>query len=286
MNPYGAVVGAVLGWIEAGGQADLTAFQNEAAKKIAGYKNFATQAENKAAAAQGNLARWSQSLSNKRHLENAGKALEASQINYRRATDAQARSGFSRLLKQDEQMGMMAAHAGASGTRGSVVDSITQATLLRNSMAEEQSKQAKSQQSFDQRVAMKNIASQMIGGINSSVILDNLNYGMATYERRADASRLHQAVMGAMKGASMDFSSNTDASKEEAKVDTSGISDYAKSQQELAAIGRNAQQENQKFNFNYLEDKQDEYRNEGRNYAEVYSSDNASSDTAMNLWGY
>lgn len=285
MNIYGAVVGAALGWIEAGGQRDLTEFQNAAAKRIAGYKNSARLSENLAKAAQGNLARWSQSLANKRYLENAGEALAASQINYRRAKDASVRGGFSNQLQRAEQAGMMAAMAGASGTRGSVVDSITQATALRASMAEESAKQAGEQRDFDARVRMKTIASQMIGGVNSSVILDNLDYATDVYQIKKEVSRTHSAVMGAMKGANMDFSNQSDPQRSNAEAQTSTLGQYSDDQQALANKGR------QQFQFNYLEDQKAayaDYSNEGRNYQQTYQSESISTrdtESATSYWG-
>ncbi len=151
---------------------------NRVSRANAIASNKVRAATNKAARAEGSLARWIQSVNNNSHLEAGGKALAASQGNFTRSVDAAKQKMFSQDIAEAEQRGMAAVSQARSGTSGSVADNINTATALRDAMGDQIQDDRLKLLAHDQRARMGSIASQMIGGLDSSTINDAIDYGI------------------------------------------------------------------------------------------------------------
>lgn len=139
-------------------------------------KNRVRAAGNLAEAAQGNLARFTQSVNNNRALKAGGEAEEALTVNAIRHNDAAMRGDFSDDIRSAEQLGHAAASAAASGVSGSVVDMVNTSTALRDSIVKQGVADDAASESYDVSRRAGNIMSQVVGGLDSSVILDSLDY--------------------------------------------------------------------------------------------------------------
>jgi hypothetical protein len=138
--------------------------------------NKVRQASNAAAAAEGNLNRFVQSVNNNRRLKAGGDAQEALVVNAARMGDSQLAGRFSDSIRDAEQVGHAAASQAVNGVGGSVVDMVNTSTALRDSIVKQSVDDNQNAQSWDISKRAGVIASQMIGGLDSSVILDRLDY--------------------------------------------------------------------------------------------------------------
>lgn len=135
-------------------------------------------AENAASAAQGNLARFTQSVNNNRALDAGGRALEALTVNSLRGGDAALRGSFSDDIRSAEAMGHMAASAAVAGAGGNVVDSVNQSTALRDSIVRQSVTDNAGSATYDVSRRAGNIMSQVVGGLDDSIILDHMDYNV------------------------------------------------------------------------------------------------------------
>lgn len=130
---------------------------------------------NAAVAAKGNLNRWVQSVSNNRVLDQGGDALEAATVNYRRSSDAGIRQSFSASIRDAEQQGVMAAQSAFSGVDGGVVDMVNSSVALRDSIVQQGIEDSGNFADYDASRRAGNIMSQMVGGLDNSILLDTLD---------------------------------------------------------------------------------------------------------------
>ena len=140
--------------------------------------NKVRAASNAAEAAEGNLQRFVQSVNNQREMNAAGRALEANTVNSARMSDAATRGGFSDDIRAAEQAGHMAASAAVAGVSGNAVDTVNQATDLRNAIVHQSIEDNADSATYDVSRRAGNIMSQLVGGIDSSVISDHLDYNV------------------------------------------------------------------------------------------------------------
>lgn len=167
-----AAIGAAKGFF--GGlagreQAKLEKFKAES-------QNKARAAANEASAAQGSLARWAQSVNNNQHLRATAEAMEANAVNTARTLDSMAKGNFSESIRASEEAGMMAASQAFAGIGGSVTDQVAAATSIRLGLMQQDRDRAIDTVAYDSARRQGAIASQMAGGLDNSVLLDDLDY--------------------------------------------------------------------------------------------------------------
>lgn len=150
--------------------------------------NKVRQASNELTAAKNSLARWTQSVNNQRLLKQGGEALEASVVNYRRGEDELVRQSFSQSIAEAEQAGMAAASAAAAGVAGSVVDTVNMTTALRDSIVRQEFADARNMAAYDTQRRAGTIMSQVVGGLDNSLILDSLDFNIDVAQRQAKPS--------------------------------------------------------------------------------------------------
>jgi hypothetical protein len=163
-------------------------------------------AQNTNAIAQSALARWTQNTQNSRRLKAGGQALEANTVNTYRQLDAKEYKDFSGQIAQSEQAGMSAVSAAAAGIGGGVVDMVNASTALRNSIVDHQSEQQGLRFISDSQRRAGNIMSQTIGGLDSSIIFDSLDYNVDYAKKMAvpgTFASIFQGVLGAVSPGSL-----------------------------------------------------------------------------------
>jgi hypothetical protein len=158
--------------------------------------NSIRQGTNAAAAAQGNLARFTQSVNNNKILTAGGNAQAALTVNALRGSDAHMAQDFSGSIAQAEQAGHMAASAASAGVDGNVVDMVDTSTALRNSIIGQQVKTSEGEQAYDVGQKRGQVASQMISSMDSSIILDHLNYNIDTAKTQGLTNTFSAALQG------------------------------------------------------------------------------------------
>lgn len=135
-------------------------------------------ATNEFKAAEGHMARWAQAINNSRRLDAGGSNLESAVVNYQRQAGARVTQRFSDSIREAEAMGAAAAAQGASGVTGAVSDSVAASMALRDSIARQQARDFEGMANFDQRRRTAGIMSEMIGGLDQSLIFDALDYNV------------------------------------------------------------------------------------------------------------
>lgn len=176
---------------------------NRLSKQNAESKNLLRQASNAAEASKGNLARWVQSVNNQRRMDSAGEALEMNIVNARRQGDSALNAGFSQSLQAAEQAGQMVASAAAAGVSGDVVDMVNTSAALRDSIVRQEFSERIDLAASDTARRAGNIMSQMVGGLDSTLLLDNLDYNIDIATFTPWKSTAYNFVQGAFKGMGM-----------------------------------------------------------------------------------
>lgn len=195
---FGGGFGALLGH---GATNALTRANNRLSEINARTSNATRQASNAAAAAEGNLARYVQSVNNNRALEAGGSAQEALLVNYLRGRDRQTAGNFSDDIRSAEQAGHSAAAAALAGVDGNVVDMVNGSTALRDSIVRQSVEERQSAQAYDVSRRAGNIASQMVAGLDNSIILDRLDYNVDYAKETPELSVFAQTLNGFFPGA-------------------------------------------------------------------------------------
>lgn len=161
---------------------DAKAAQTRANNRISALNakvgNETRQASNAARAAQGNLARFVQSVNNNRALEAGGNAQEGLLVNYLRSRDAGMVGNFSDDIRSAEQAGHAAASAAMAGVDGNVVDMVNGSTALRDSIVRQSVDEKQNAVAYDVSRRAGTIFSQMVSSMDNSVILDTLDYNV------------------------------------------------------------------------------------------------------------
>lgn len=158
--------------------------------------NDVRQAQNAATAAQDNLARFTQSVNNNKVLTAGGNAQAALTVNALRGSDAHMAQDFSGSIAQAEQAGHMAASAASAGVDGNVVDMVDTSTALRNSIIGQQVKTSEDESAYDVGQKRGQIASQMVSGMDQSLILDHLNYNVDVAKTQGLTNVFSAALQG------------------------------------------------------------------------------------------
>jgi hypothetical protein len=195
---FGGGFGALFGH---GATNALTRANNRLSAINASTSNATRQISNEAAAAEGNLNRFVQSVNNNRALEAGGNAQEALIVNYLRGRDGQIAGNFSDDIRSAELAGHSAAAAALSGIDGNVVDMVNGSTALRDSIVRQSVEEHQDQQAYDVSRRAGNIASQMVAGLDNSIILDKLDYNVDYAKILPELSVKSQTMHGFFQGA-------------------------------------------------------------------------------------
>ncbi len=188
-----AVVGAVVGIYSAvtsGNQAKEDArARNEVRRANAEAANLVRGANNEKAAAFGHLNRWLQSVNNNRALDNAALSLEQTKANYLRQVDASRAGDFQRQLQVQEQAGAASATRGYTGFSGNAAEMVGGSAALRQALVEQTVQKNYKVADQDQQRKVHAITSQLMGGLDQSLILDAVDYNRnVTFEEAAPSS--------------------------------------------------------------------------------------------------
>jgi hypothetical protein len=167
----------------------LSAVNAQAGNTVRGAKNAAI-------AAQNTLARYVQSVNNNRALTAGGEALEANAVNARRQGDVALQQSFATNIQQAEQEGAARAAQSAAGADGAVVDQINGAMRLRDEMINQGFADRMDTVNSDTARRAGNIMTQMVGGLDSSMILDTFDWGVDVAKKFASYSAWAGAVRG------------------------------------------------------------------------------------------
>jgi hypothetical protein len=162
-----------------GSEKKAAAHNNELSILNAKIGNENTLYENAYEAAKNGLARFMQSLNNNRALKAGGDALEANTVNFLRSSDMNTLRGMAVDEHNMETLGKVQANAALAGIDGNVVDSINLSTNLRNQIAKGAAESVKNQATYDTARRAGNIEQQVVGGLDSSIILDKFNPNVA-----------------------------------------------------------------------------------------------------------
>ena len=203
-TPWAALAGGIQQKYHGYAERAVIQANNRLSAQNAESKNKLRVASNALEAAKGNLARWVQSVNNQRRMDSAGEALEATIVNARRAGDQATRSSFSRSIREAEEAGQMAASAAMAGVSGDVVDMVNVSTRLRNEIVRQDFSDRVDLANHDTARRAGNIMSQMVGGLDSSLLLDTLDYNVDVATFTPWKSTFYNFIQGAFKGFGMD----------------------------------------------------------------------------------
>jgi hypothetical protein len=157
--------------------------------------NMVRGATNRFTAAKGALDRYMQSLTNNRVLDAGGKAMEASLVNARRREDVMQGATFEQQLRATEQMGSQAAAAAFVGVGGEVADMVSASTRLMNQRAEAAASLAADYRAFDVGRRQAAIHSQTVNSMDSSLILDSMDYNVNVAQHQHVVNPWQRAIL-------------------------------------------------------------------------------------------
>lgn len=177
------------------------AANNRLSKINAETGNKTRVAQNTARMAEGTLARFVQSVNNNRALDAGANAQESLVVNHMRRGDANLSRGFSASIRDAEQAGHSAAAAAVAGVDGNVVDMVNGSTALRDSIVRQSVDEHQSMENYDASRRAGAIMSQMVSGLDSSVILDTLDYNQDVEQYRPETSAFANLIRGAFPAA-------------------------------------------------------------------------------------
>lgn len=197
--------------------------QNKVSRANAANANKVRAASNENVAAQGDLARFVQAENNRRQLEADGQTLEAHVVNYLRQSDRGAVSSFMESIQAAEAEGAAAAAQAASGVTGSVGDMVNGAMALRRAMAEQLASDEKDMRAFDFKVRHGQLMSQMVGGLDNSIVFDALDLNRDTAVQGTKTSAGMTGFASALPSL-MDLGRNLTATKTQAAAPISASS--------------------------------------------------------------
>lgn len=184
------------------GSRQMAAIENRVTAANAAAGNKVRGASNQLAAAQGALARWSQSLDNRRKLRAGGNVLEATTVNSLRQQDAGIVSSFSDQIRSAEAIGAAQAAQAAAGVGGDVVDMVNVSTSLRNSIVAQRTQDLQRMGAWDTGRQLGGIMQQMTASLDSSMILEGLDYNTNVANVKYGGPSVIQSMLGgAVKGA-------------------------------------------------------------------------------------
>lgn len=149
--------------------------QAEAARRIAEAENRQRMAKNKASAAAADLQRTVQGINNARALKvgATNDAFAKAQLNAMR--DAQTGRTFEGRVQAAERAGGLATAAALAGVAGGSYDAIQGTLALQQARIEERAARGQRTQEFQAEVGIANQASNLIAGIDTSVLMPTID---------------------------------------------------------------------------------------------------------------
>lgn len=181
------VAAAAKGWLgnqSAKAQAEIDTKMSKVNTELSGKT---TRAKNVETMARNNLSRYLQSVNNNRVLDDGGDAFTANLVNGLKGADQRANQRVLEDIGALEQFGAASAAQAQSGTGGQVVDMINSTTALRSSISRELERQSGESANFEVGQRSRSIMSQMVGGLDGSLIIDSLDTNQA-YEQSYSSS--------------------------------------------------------------------------------------------------
>lgn len=191
---FGGAISGDLGQEATHAQVDAN---NEISDLNAKTGNSLRQAKNAESAAEGGLARFVQSVNNNRALEAGGNAQEALVVNAVHGDTMRLQRSFSQSIQAAEQAGHAAASQASAGVSGNVVDMVNASTALRDSIVQQSVADDQTAQDYAVSRRAGNIASQMVSGLDSSVIMDTMDYNVDVAQHQAKFGKLSSMLHGA-----------------------------------------------------------------------------------------
>jgi len=147
--------------------------------------NQVTRSRNVEMMARNSLSRYVQSVNNNRTLDDGGDAYTANLVNGLRNLDTAVNQGVLNDVRVLEEFGAATASQAAVGAGGQVVDMINSTTALRSSISKELAKQSVDSARYDIATRSQSIMSQMVGGMDGSLIIDQLDQSQAYAQKKA-----------------------------------------------------------------------------------------------------
>lgn len=173
-----AAIGAAAEYSTASMNRKLTTIRNRVARTNAEAANTVRTASNRLAKAEGDLARWMQSVNNNRVLDNGGQAIEALRVNALRSNDAARMGQFATAIRHAEAVGGQAAVAALNGMGGSVADAVASANRLRMGINEAQTQKNIESAQYDQSRKIGSVFRQVVGSLDTSTVVDRIDYNV------------------------------------------------------------------------------------------------------------
>lgn len=194
---------AVQGWLGNQGKKEQAAIDTRLSAVNAEAENRVRRARNAEVAGKNSLARYVQSVNNNRSLDDGGSVYASNIVNGLRAGDQSINEDVLAGVRRLEEYGSAIASQAGAGIGGQVVDMINSTTALRTSISNELQHQSQDTANFEVGQRSKSIMSQMIGGLDSSLIIDSLDHQLSYKQEKyapSNATAMLTSVMGtAMK---------------------------------------------------------------------------------------
>jgi hypothetical protein len=187
-----AIIGIGRGVMEQG-QVDAANIVNEA---NAYAQNLVRAANNNLRGSRASLSRFNQSINNQRVMENAGSAMEAAVVNYRRARDNAINDDIEAQLAFSEQAGAQAAASALSGLVGGAADIVAGTTALRKSRLKQRSDEALRLADYDAAKRSQQIMQAGWDSLDSSEISADLDYSVDVATKQTRAGNLLFDILG------------------------------------------------------------------------------------------
>jgi hypothetical protein len=159
---------------------DKSKVQNSIRKVEAELANKVRDSKNSVAAQVDKLQRWVQASNNKLRMQAAASAIEANTVNASRRGSERMRQKFSSSVQRAEVMGQQAAATGLSGVAGPVTDIVAGTLALRDSIVTENLRRQGLSEDFDTARRAGALMSQMVNGLDNSILHPSIDYNQAT----------------------------------------------------------------------------------------------------------
>lgn len=139
-------------------------------------KRLTQKSANEKEGASMSLARFSQSLANKRKLEAAGAEFNASEQNIRQALDQSVVGNFQQRLQAAADLGSASVQAAAAGVGGGSVEAYNRTLALTNAMQEEANSSATSRDTINATTNKSNIIKNAVASLGTDMYQGSFDY--------------------------------------------------------------------------------------------------------------
>lgn len=173
---------------------------NKVARETMYAGNSVRVASNKAQMASAALSRFVQTVNNNKVLRAGAANLATASQNFNRSVNSARSQEFGKSVEEAEQVGAAIAAQSASGVSSTASDAINYATGLRSAMGREAATRRLGYVASDQEARLSSMASDIIGGLDSSTIGTDLDYRLEApqYEAKLSTGNITARVVGNM----------------------------------------------------------------------------------------